>query len=267
VVPLIAVHMFVFYFGILADDTPPVGLAAYAAAAISRGDPIATGVQGFMYDIRTALLPFMFIFNTDLLLIDVTPIQAVYTFITALIAMLCFAAATQGYFFSRSRAWETGVLLVVAFMLFRPGWWLDQIAAPYERHTGPAVLEAIAALPDNATVRLVVEGPDFDTGKTASTTLLPELGAMADGATRLGNAGLTTIEDGDALLLEEPFPGTPFFEQLANGYDFYGDEPVRVLRAEVEADRMPKEIFFIPALLLLAGLIVIQRRRADQPAF
>ena len=65
--PLIAVHLFVFYFGILADDTPPVGLAAYAAAAISRGDPIKTGVQGFSYDIRTALLPFLFIFNTDLL--------------------------------------------------------------------------------------------------------------------------------------------------------------------------------------------------------
>ncbi|HKJ94266.1 MAG TPA: TRAP transporter permease, partial [Gammaproteobacteria bacterium] len=63
IVPLIAVHMFVFYFGILADDTPPVGLAAYAAAAISGADPIRTGVQGFIYDIRTAILPFMFIFN------------------------------------------------------------------------------------------------------------------------------------------------------------------------------------------------------------
>jgi TRAP-type uncharacterized transport system fused permease subunit len=72
VVPLIAVHLFVFYFGILADDTPPVGLAAFAAAAISGGDPIKTGVQGFAYDIRTALLPFLFIFNTELLLIDVT---------------------------------------------------------------------------------------------------------------------------------------------------------------------------------------------------
>jgi len=71
VVPLIAVHLFVFYFGILADDTPPVGLAAFAAAAISGGDPIKTGVQGFMYDIRTALLPFLLIFNTDLLLTDV----------------------------------------------------------------------------------------------------------------------------------------------------------------------------------------------------
>ncbi|MEM6322213.1 MAG: TRAP transporter permease, partial [Pseudomonadota bacterium] len=77
IVPLIAVHMFVFYFGILADDTPPVGLAAYAAAAISRGDPIKTGIVGFSYDIRTALLPFMFIFNTDLLLIDVGAAKAV----------------------------------------------------------------------------------------------------------------------------------------------------------------------------------------------
>ncbi|MDH5530343.1 MAG: TRAP transporter permease, partial [Paracoccaceae bacterium] len=63
IVPLVAVHLFVFYFGILADDTPPVGLAAFAAAAISGGDPIKTGIQGFTYDIRTALLPFMFIFN------------------------------------------------------------------------------------------------------------------------------------------------------------------------------------------------------------
>ena len=74
IVPLIAVHLFVFYFGILADDTPPVGLAAFAAAAIARSDPIKTGIQGFTYDIRTAVLPFMFIFNTELLLIGVESI-------------------------------------------------------------------------------------------------------------------------------------------------------------------------------------------------
>src|SRR6056300_2038860 len=78
VVPLIAVHLFVFYFGILADDTPPVGLAAFAAAAISGGDPIRTGVQGFAYDIRTALLPFLFIFNTELLLINVGVVKAFF---------------------------------------------------------------------------------------------------------------------------------------------------------------------------------------------
>ena len=72
IVPLIAVHLFVFYFGILADDTPPVGLAAFAAAGISGGDPIRTGIQGFTYDIRTAILPFLFIFNTELLMIGVS---------------------------------------------------------------------------------------------------------------------------------------------------------------------------------------------------
>ena len=76
-VPLIAVHMFVFYFGLMADVTPPVGLAAYAAAAISGADPIKTGMQGFWYEIRTGLLPFIFIFNPELLLID---IGGVWTF-------------------------------------------------------------------------------------------------------------------------------------------------------------------------------------------
>ncbi|MGI9494289.1 MAG: TRAP transporter permease, partial [Geminicoccaceae bacterium] len=124
IVPLVAVHLFVFYFGILADDTPPVGLAAFAAAAISGGDPIKTGVQGFAYDIRTALLPFLFIFNTDLLLIDVSFGKAILVFIVAVIAMMLFAAATQGFFFVRSKWWETVALLLVAFTLFRPGFWL-----------------------------------------------------------------------------------------------------------------------------------------------
>jgi len=121
IVPLIAVHLFVFYFGILADDTPPVGLAAFAAAAISGGDPIRTGVQGFTYDIRTALLPFLFIFNTELLLIDVSTGKAVFIFIVAVIAMMLFAAATQGYFLARSKWYESIALLLVALTLFRPG--------------------------------------------------------------------------------------------------------------------------------------------------
>ncbi len=108
IVPLIAVHLFVFYFGILADDTPPVGLAAFAAAGISGGDPIRTGIQGFAYDIRTAILPFIFIFNTELLMIGVgTPIHFVIVVAAAVIAMLVFAASTQGYFVTKSKIWET----------------------------------------------------------------------------------------------------------------------------------------------------------------
>jgi TRAP transporter 4TM/12TM fusion protein len=103
IVPLIAVHLFVFYFGILADDTPPVGLAAFAAAAISGGDPIKTGIQGFAYDIRTALLPFLFIFNTELLLINVGVVKAFFVFGVAVVAMMLFASATQGFMFAKNR--------------------------------------------------------------------------------------------------------------------------------------------------------------------
>ena len=97
IIPLIAVHLFVFYFGILADDTPPVGLAAFAAAAIAKSDPIRTGIQGFTYDIRTAILPFMFIFNTQLLLIGIdTWWHLLLTVLSSIVAMLIFLLRHKG---------------------------------------------------------------------------------------------------------------------------------------------------------------------------
>ncbi len=267
IVPLIAVHMFVFYFGILADDTPPVGLAAYAAAAISRGDPIKTGIIGFSYDIRTALLPFMFIFNTDLLLIDVGPAKAVMVFVVALIAMLLFAAAAQGYFIAKSRWWETVALLLIVFTLFRPGFWLDQWQDKYTNYTGPEALAAIGDLPVGHSARLIVSAPDFDTGVVGSTTIVLSPEAEGSGADRLQAVGLSVFEEDGLLRLDEPFPGTPYFETLANDYDFYGDEPAQIAAVQIENDRPPKEIFFIPAFLLLILIVAVQRPRATQPAF
>ena len=267
IVPLIAVHLFVFYFGILADDTPPVGLAAYAAAAISRGDPIKTGIVGFSYDIRTALLPFMFIFNTDILLIDVGLAKAVLVFLVSLIAMLVFAAATQGYFIAKSRKWETVILLLVVFMLFRPDFFLNQWQERYAETTGPAALAALEELPVGSTARLRVSAPDFDTGEVGTITLAYTADAEGTGLARLEAVGLTVLESDGILTLEEPFPGTPYFEKLANDYDFYGDTPAQIEAVAVENDRMPKEIFFIPALLILLVIVAIQRPRATQPAF
>ncbi len=267
IVPLIAVHLFVFYFGILADDTPPVGLAAYAAAAISRGDPIMTGVQGFAYDIRTALLPFMFIFNTDLLLIDVGPLKAVFVFIISLIAMLTFSAVTQGYFIAKIRKWEGAVMLLVVFMLFRPDFFLDLWQDKYTEFNGPAVISAVENVPVGTDVRLLVSAPDFDTAIVGTTTIVVTPEAEASGIDRLGAVGLSVMEDGDMLLLDEPFPGTPFFESLGNEYDFYGNDPAQILLAQVENDRMPKEIFFIPALLLLLMIVGLQSRRMTQAPF
>ena len=264
IVPLIAVHMFVFYFGILADDTPPVGLAAYAAAAISRGDPIKTGVQGFAYDIRTALLPFLFIFNTDLLLIDVGLAKAVLVFFISLIAMLLFAAATQGYFIAKSRWYETVALLFIAFMLFRPDFFLDQFSEKYATVEGPAAAELIAGTPEGKAIRITVEGPDFDTLEVRPVTIvLPSAGAD----TLESNGLLTLVEDGK-LRLDEPFGGPEAIQPVSGQeFDYYADDPVTVVRAEVENDRLPKELFFIPALILLAGLVLLQRPRATQPAF
>ena len=267
VVPLVAVHMFVFYFGILADDTPPVGLAAFAASAISGGDPIKTGLQGFAYDIRTALLPFLFIFNTELLLIDVTLAKAVMIFIVGVIAMMLFAAATQGYFFAKSRIWESLILLVIAFSLFRPGFWLDKVQEPYNNVNGTEILAAVDAHPADEPLRLLVTGPDFDNpDKMAQITLLANLGSEGDAAAKLKSAGLPTIDGDDIVQLDEPFAGTPFFSTMQM-FDFYGDAPVVIEQLQLPATRMPKEIFYIPALLLLGLVVLMQRRRQTQPAF
>ena len=261
-VPLIAVHLFVFYFGILADDTPPVGLAAFAAAAISKGDPIKTGVQGFTYDIRTALLPFLFIFNTELLLIDVSLPKAVFVFFVGTIAMMLFASATQGYMFTTNRKWESLAFLLIAFTLFRPGYWLDQVSPPYNIHEPSKVYSVVEDIPPNGNLKLVVSGPDFDSGEVESTTILVNLGQPQDAIERLRKAGLSiVVEDGRAVI-EEPFPGTPFFETIGKSFDYYGDEPVQVAQVLRTAERVPKEIFYIPAVLLLAIIVFMQKRRS-----
>jgi TRAP transporter 4TM/12TM fusion protein len=121
IVPLMSAHLFCFYFGILADDTPPVGLAAYAAAAIAKSDPIATGLQGFMYDIRTAILPFMFIFNSDLILHNISSWPAgLLIFAMACMGNFAFASATQGWLVAKNRFYEVPLLLGVTFVLMRP---------------------------------------------------------------------------------------------------------------------------------------------------
>jgi len=134
IVPLMAAHLFCFYFGILADDTPPVGLAAYAAAAIAKSPPIATGIQGFMYDIRTAILPFMFIFNTDLILHNVYSWpQGILIFLMACVGNFAFASATQGWFVARNKIWELPLLLAVTLSLMRPDLIASLMGIPHEQ--------------------------------------------------------------------------------------------------------------------------------------
>jgi len=130
--PLIAVHLFVFYFGLMADVTPPVGLASYAAAAISGGDPLRTGVQAFWYSLRTGILPIVFLFNHELLLIGVENIwHALLVIITSLIGILVFTAATQRWFFNKLRWYEIIVFLFISISLLSPDFILNKFYPKY----------------------------------------------------------------------------------------------------------------------------------------
>ena len=257
-VPLIAVHMFVFYFGLMADVTPPVGLASFAAAAIARTDPIRTGITAFYYSLRTAILPFLFIFNTQLLLIGLdTWFHLAVTIVSATIAMLVFAAATQGYFLVRSRWYETAALLLVTFTLFRPGYWWDMVYPPFEKAPPSELMKIVEAKPPNANLRLWIEGETLE-GKPFSKGVLVPLGASGPARERLRRAGLQVMTLGDEVGV-----GPVQFGSVAAKL---GLEPgFRITGVEVPATRPAKEWVFIPALALLALVMLAQRRRLVPP--
>lgn len=255
IVPLVAVHMFCFYFGIMADVTPPVGLASFAAAAISKGDPLKTGFQAFFYSIRTALLPFLFIFNTDLLLINVGPVQAVFVFIIALIAMLLFAAGTMGWFMTRSRIWESVALVLVALTLFRPGYLLNQIAPEFEPRPASAIYQLAEDGADATSIRIRLMGENLNGDMIDAKYLLPLGPKGADGATRLiEGAGIEFRDEAGELFVDNlDFGGAS--EQLGIDFDW------KVVELDVKADRIRKEVFYLPAFLLLGFVYLIQMRR------
>ena len=254
IVPLIAVHLFVFYFGIMADVTPPVGLASFAAAAVSKGDPIKTGITAFYYSLRTAALPFLFIFNTDLLLIDVDFAHGVLIFVVATVAMLIFAAATQGWFLVKSRWYENVLLLLVAFTLFRPGFWMDMVHDPY-RETPPAQLaQTLGEVEAESTLRLRIQGEDA-VGKLRQSTVLLAVPAGADGEERLASLGLTLYEQDGKTLIDNVTFGSP---AAAAGMEF--DQEILSVKAPTE--RWHKELMWIPGFLLFGAVVWLQRRRA-----
>lgn len=253
IVPLIAVHLFVFYFGIMADVTPPVGLASFAAAAVSGGDPIKTGVVAFFYSLRTAALPFLFIFNTELLLINVTAVQGVFVFVVATIAMLLFAAATQGWFLAKNRFYETLALLLIAFTLFRPGFWMDMVFPPYTEEAPAELVQAAADTPAGQDLRLRVSGIG-DLGDPIEFVALLPIGEGATGEEKLEDAGIVTRMDGDQMIIDDVMFDSP----AANAGLDWDQEVLRVLKP---VPTPSKYWMFIPALLLLALVVVMQRGR------
>ncbi|HTN32298.1 MAG TPA: TRAP transporter permease [Pseudomonas sp.] len=253
IVPLIAVHLFVFYFGIMADVTPPVGLASFAAAAVSKGDPIKTGIAAFYYSLRTAVLPFLFIFNTDLLLIDVGLWQGIVIFLIATVAMLIFAAATQGYFLVKSRWYENVLLLLVAFTLFRPGFWMDRLHDPYQESAPTELVRVLGEVEEQSQLRLRVRGEDA-VGDPREYALLLPVPAGDSGEQRLEKLGLNLYEEDGKVLVDNVAFGSPAADL---GLDF--DQ--QILSVLAPTDRMTKEWMWIPGFMVFALVVWLQRRR------
>ena len=255
VIPLIAVHLFVFYYGIMGDITPPVGLATFAAAAISGEDAIQTGIQGSLYALRTVILPFIWIFNPQLLLIDVHGWGELLLVVSACtLAMLGFAALTMNWLRIRMRWWEFGLLALAVVMLFRPGFFMDRLAPEYARAPAAQVYELARALPDKGTLVLVIQGTTLE-GEAVEKTVAVQLGDQGkDGRARLADAGLTLMSLGDAVQV-----GAVRFGSQARKSGF--EQGWDIAYVQVPTDRPSKNWFLLPGMLLMALVWALQGRR------
>ena len=273
VIPLIAVHMFVFYYGIMADITPPVGLATFAAAAISGEDPIKTGIQGTTYAMRTAVLPFMFIFNPLLLLIDVEGwTELVLVVGGATLASLTFAAATMRWMRIKATWMEVALLLLVTFMLFRPDWFMNHLAGKYETRPAAELLKIAADMPEKGRLVAVLSGMNLEGEELRKTVAVP-LPALPEGSTakgdatglqRLSAAGLTVMAMGDqAQIAAVRFGSQARRAGWEQGWD--------IVEVKVPNPNRPSEFWvYIPAFLILAFIWIKQggrmRRAGASPA-
>jgi len=255
IVPLIAVHMFVFYFGIMADVTPPVGLAAYAAAGIAKSPPLLTGFTAFWYSIRTGILPFMFIFNTQLLLIDVgSAWELALVIASATVASLVFVAASQNWFITRSKWYETAILLLIAFSFFRPNFWMDMIYPPYTKIAATELMQIIEKAPADQRLRVWIEGEDRN-GKLVKKGKPIALGAPGEAARRLDNYGLRVVPNGDKFDIV-----SVKFRSRAQRIGYEQGQVITGI--EIENTRPDPAWMFIPTLGALGLLALVQRRRA-----
>jgi TRAP transporter 4TM/12TM fusion protein len=261
IVPLVAVHLFVFYFGLLSGTTPPVAIDAFVGAAVARADPLKTSLQAFYYSMRTAILPFIFIFNSELLLIGIDSVwHFVFTVVVSVTAILVFSASLQGWLFCRSRLWESALLLIVSLTLLRPGFWLDLAHPPFDSVPPATLMDMVEAQPDDGSVRVRVRGEKFG-GNIGERIAVFYLGKQGEaGPARLEKAAGITVsfDDGKAIIDNVNFGG----EAEKQGITFDWE----ILEVQVRAERYAKEWFLLPAVLILALISILQiarRRRED----
>ena len=196
----------------------------------------------------------MFIFNTQLLLIDVDSIGGfLLTFVSATVASLLFAAASQWWFLTRNKWYETLLLLIVAFSLFRPNFWMDMIYPPYRQVAATDLMQTVEKAPDGGRLRLWVEGEDAN-GRLIKKGLLLSLAEAGPAVKRLDTFGVRLLSMGgqtEVLSVR--------FRSRADKIGFRQGQ--KIIAMEVANERPAAEWAFIPALGVLALIVVMQRRR------
>jgi MYXO-CTERM domain-containing protein len=172
--------------------------------------------------------------------------------------MLVFAAASMGWFMTRSRLWESAALLLIAFTLFRPGFWWDRIYPPLIEVDPAQIEQAATDVPAGGNLRIQAEGISIEGDEVSKTVMLP-MGPAGPGAERLMNAGLELRDEDGKMLIDNIGFGSAA-EKAGLDFDF---EITSVLGVN---DRPPKELMWLPALLLLGLIAWLQRRRQPAPA-
>jgi len=256
VIPLIAVHLFVFYYGIMGDITPPVGLATFAAAAISGEDAIKTGIQGSVYALRTVILPFIWIFNPTLLLLDVrSALDVVLVTLASTLAMLTFAALTMGWMRIRLRWWEAALLVVATTLLFRPDAFMDRVAPEYDDRPPAQLMQVAKDIETDGRLVLVIAGSTIEGAEVRKTVAVRLGGKQGDDARkRLADAGVTVAGLGEQVQI-----ASVKFGSRAKKAGF--DQGFEVKAVKQRSGRASEYWFYLPAVLLVALVWFTQGRR------
>ena len=252
-------HLYVFYFGLMADVTPPVGLASFAAAAISRADPIKTGIQAFAYEIRTAILPVVFIFNTELLLIGVEGFwHGLMVFVVSLLAILSFTSITQRWMIVKLKLHEMAMLAVVVVALFRPGFIMDQFYPAFKPLDLESFVAGDAAARPGYGIRIhVVRSTDYGDRFKLYRIATPDMAAA--GPQVLYGLKIERTEAGRYAVADLALNGLAEQAGLEVG-DFVTDVDVE------QVGLPPKQLVYPFGLALLGAVIGLQlaRRRREQ---
>lgn len=259
IVPLIAVHLFVFYFGIMADITPPVGLASFGAAAISGADPIKTGIQGFVYALRTAILPFFFIFDPEILMIGIDSAwELIWVVVKTTVALMLFSAASQNYFIVRCKWYETVLLFLITFTLFAPQFWIDRFVPAFTDSESKQVELEMQRVIDNKIlpdrqrqIKILAKGENRNGNEIEVESFIPVIGfeAAEEALRKYGLMYLSDDERGQRVY-EVEF-GTPAF-RTGIEFDF------TVINIQVPQEQPNKRFAAIPAILLLLFVVLSQ---------